>query len=318
MTTIALGLQVFQDLGQEFMSTVFGTTPSGKNFVTCGVLDGKELQSEFHLNPFVDGECAGVDLVVLAILIVIVHTVSWLPRYLLWEPLANWRMQGHKTWDHLEAQKFSQTATSLLFFCSSSFFVWRILSPRDWLYSREGWFNTGPLTDADFRFYYLLYSARFLSDLVSIFFEDRKRDAFIASFVHHIVTIGLVLGSAHVGLVGYGGIIMFFFDWADIPLLSAKLFKYLSKDPNDFCQFAANRLFETFAVCFFLTRNCFFNYVVYCVIRDLEVTFVSIYCEVLLVALVILQTYWMYLVVKAVQRQQQNGGVAEDVREKDD
>lgn len=111
---------------------------------------------------------------------------------------------------------------------------------------------------------------------------------------------------------------MFFFDWADIPLLSAKLFKYLSKDPNDFCQYAANRLFEAFAVCFFLTRNCFYNYVVYCVISDLDVTFVNIYCEVLLVALVVLQTYWMYLVVKAVQRQQKNGGVAEDVREKED
>lgn len=112
---------------------------------------------------------------VLVILIVIVHAVSWLPRYLLWEPLANWRMQGHKTWDQSEAQKFSQTATSLLFFCSSSFFVWRLLSPRDWLYSRAGWKMMGPLTDADFRFYYLLYSARFLSDLISIFFEDRKK-----------------------------------------------------------------------------------------------------------------------------------------------
>ena len=39
----------------------------------------------------------------------------------------------------------------------------------------------------------------------------------MASFVHHLTTIGLVLGSAYVGHIGYGGIIMFFFDWADIP-----------------------------------------------------------------------------------------------------
>ncbi len=109
---------------------------------------------------------------------VMVHTVSWLPRFLLWEPLANFRMRGHKSWDQSEAQKFSQTATSLLFFCSSTFFVWRLLSPRDWLYSRAGWHATGPLIDADFRFYYLLYSARFISDLVSIFFEDRKQVRF--------------------------------------------------------------------------------------------------------------------------------------------
>ena len=111
---------------------------------------------------------------------------------------------------------------------------------------------------------------------------------------------------------------MFFFDWGDIPLLSAKLFKYLSKDPSDFCQFAANRLFEAFAVCFFLTRNCFYNYVVYAAIRDLESTTVTMSCQALLVALVALQTYWLLLIIQAVKRQKDNGGVVEDVREKDD
>jgi len=111
---------------------------------------------------------------------------------------------------------------------------------------------------------------------------------------------------------------MFFFDWGDLPLLSAKLFKYLSKDPNDLFQFAANRLFELFAVCFFLTRNGFFNYVVYAAIRDLENGFASGTCKVLLVALVGLQTYWFFLIIQAVQRQKQNGGVVDDVREKDD
>ena len=112
---------------------------------------------------------------VIVMLVAIVHTISWLPRYFLWEPLANWRMHGCKTWDEAEAKRFSQTATSLMFFCSSTFFVSRILSPKDWLYSRQGWQQTGPLIDPDFRFYYLLYSARFLSEIVSIFFEERKR-----------------------------------------------------------------------------------------------------------------------------------------------
>jgi hypothetical protein len=132
------------------------------------------------------------------------------------------------------------------------------------------------------------------------------------------VTIGLVVGSAGCGHFGYGGVIMFFFDWADIPLLSAKLCKYLSKDPKDTLQFVANRLFEAFAVCFISTRNGYYNYVAYAVVSDLPVCLENYYCKFLIIALAGLQTYWMYLIVKAVQRQHANDGVVEDVREKDD
>lgn len=320
---LELGNRVFWDLGQEFVATVFGTTRAVQSSVVCGVPAGAEgdvLTTRFFLDPFASGECAGVDLVVLAIMVVMVHAISWLPRWTVYEPLANWRMNGFKTWDASECRKFSQTSTSLLFFCTSAFFVGRILLPKEWLFSRQGWdgLSHSEVIDADFKFYYLLYMARFLSDLISIFFEDRKRDAFVAAFIHHLVTLGLVIGSAHIGHFGYGGVIMFFFDWADVPLLAAKLCKYLSKDPKDMFQFVANRLFEAFAVCFFLTRNGYFNYVVYCVISDLPPCFVNYYCKVLLVALIVLQTYWFWLIVKAVIRQRENGGAVEDVREKEE
>ena len=115
-----------------------------------------------------------------------------------------------------------------------------------------------------------------------------------------------------------GGVIMFFFDWADIPLLSAKLCKYLSKDPKDMLQFVANRFFEVFAVCFFLTRNAYFNYVAYAAVSDLPFNNANVFVRILLIALALLQTYWMGLIVKAVIRQHENDGVIEDVREKED
>jgi TLC domain len=124
--------------------------------------------------------------------------------------------------------------------------------------------------------------------------------------------------TAWAGLVGFGGIVMFFFDWGDIPLLSAKLFKYLSKDPKDMYQWIANRLFELFAVTFFVTRVCCFNFVVTRVIIDLPVNTTNRIVEFLLLTLVGLQTYWMYLIVVAVQRQKKSGGNVEDVREKDE
>lgn len=106
----------------------------------------------------------------------LIHIISWLPRYCVYEPLANARMKGFKTWNDEEARKFSQTATSFLFFSSSAFFAHRVLGPEEWIYSTSGWFSMAStfLIKPDFKFYYLLYVARFLSDLVSIFFESRK------------------------------------------------------------------------------------------------------------------------------------------------
>jgi hypothetical protein len=62
-----------------------------------------------------------------------------------------------------------------MFFILSAFFVARILLSKEWLFDRSGWPVPSLQIDADYKFYYLLYIARFFSDLVSIFFEDRKK-----------------------------------------------------------------------------------------------------------------------------------------------
>ena len=144
---------------------------------------------------------------------------------------------------------------------------------------------------------------------------SKKKDAFVAAFIHHLVTISLVFGSASFGQIRYGGIIMFFFDWADIPLLAAKIFKYLSLQKGDFCQNAANRLFEVFALLFFLTRNVYYTYVVYCAWMDIPGNMTNRICQYMLIALVVLQTYWIGLIIQAAVRQSKNDGNIEDVRE---
>jgi hypothetical protein len=37
-----------------------------------------------------------------------------------------------------------------------------------------------------------------------------------------------------------------------------------------------------------------------------------------MIMLVVLQTYWLFLIVKAAERQQRSGGKVEDIREKED
>jgi hypothetical protein len=108
---------------------------------------------------------------------------------------------------------------------------------------------------------------------------------------------------------------MFFFDWADLPLLYAKIVKFMSKSPDDIFQYTANRLFEVFTVVFFCTRNGYYNYVVYAAWADLSSDWVNRGCQYLLLLLVVLQTYWFVLLIKAAIRQAENNGNAADIRD---
>lgn len=132
-----------------------------------------------------------------------------------------------------------------------------------------------------------------------------------------MATIVLVLFSAQMGVTRIGGVIMLFFDWADPPLLIAKAMVYLSRNPADWYQWWADRLFETFAVAFFLTRNLLFGYVVYiCFILDIQIDPGSLLLlRAMLVVLVILMLFWLWLIIKAAINQASNKGNVEDIRE---
>jgi hypothetical protein len=321
-----VGWQSFVDLSSAFQATLIGKPWDGNSKFICGIDGGRSTTTItlFYLNPFSsdhnsDSEygCTGSDWVVIGILTVLTLMMTWGSRWVIFEPFANWRMQGVKHWNKEECQRFSMTCSSCWNFVISAVFAHRVLYDKPWLFVRDQWTKRGPYIDADFKFYYLWYAARFLGDIVNIWFESRQRDAFIAAFIHHVTTLGLVLGSAYLGHTRYGGIIMFFFDWADIPLLCAKACKYLSKDPTDICQTLANRLFEIFAVLFFATRCVFYNYVVYSAWMDLSNDWVNRSCQYLLLILVALQSYWMSLIINAVVRMSRNGGIADDSRDDD-
>jgi hypothetical protein len=131
----------------------------------------------------------------------------------------------------------------------------------------------------------------------------------------------LVLLSAQAGVTRIGGVIMFF-DWADPPLLIAKALVYLSKETTDIYQFLADRLFELFAVGFFLTRNVLFSYVVYeCLRYDdqklrTRIPYKQIvFLKTLLVVLALLMVFWLVLIIKAAIHQGSNKGNVDDIRE---
>lgn len=313
--TLDIAVRAASDLTSAFSATVLGTQPPSS--LTCG--DHGTNHIDFFLNPFEDNECAGADLILLFIMSVIIFTLTWWSRWLIWEPIADMRIRGlKKHFDPSIKKRFGVTLTSIIVHLCSAFFVFKILAPTEWLWIPESWgppLDEGHPTDADFKYYYLLYLARYCSDSVSILFEERRKDQFLQMVYHHAVTIGLVICSINAGFTRFGGVIMFFFDWADVPLQSAKAFKYMSIDPKDFYNYVANRLFELFAITYFLTRNLMFNFVVYTALRDLPTTLSGRIAKILLVMLAAVQTFWLTLLIKAVKKQVANGGNVEDIRE---
>lgn len=171
---LTTAVRAANDLTSAFSATVFGTQPPSS--ITCGELGTSKVH--FFMDPFDDKECAGADFILLVMMSVTIFVLTWSGRWLIWEPIAEMRMKGlKKQFDPSVKKRFGVTLTSIIVHVCSAFFVFRILTPTEWLYLPRSWGDDidDEATDADFKFYYLLYLARYCSDSVSILFEDRRK-----------------------------------------------------------------------------------------------------------------------------------------------
>jgi hypothetical protein len=143
----------------------------------------------------------------------------------------------------------------------------------------------------------------------------------VAYAIHHVASVALVLTSAHFGCTRIGGAIMFFFDWADPPMMIGKSFLYLSlNDPTttttDWYQWIADRCMEVFVVMFIVTRNIVFSYITWICFQTFPNDWPMIGLKGMLLVLVGLMTFWFCLILKIIHHQFfQNQGNVDDIRE---
>jgi hypothetical protein len=76
----------------------------------------------------------------------------------------------------VKAEKFSQAVTAASFHIVMGVFAWRILRHKPWLWETNEWSENllDKTIEPDFKLYYLLYAARYLSDLVSLCYEHPR------------------------------------------------------------------------------------------------------------------------------------------------
>ena len=333
---LRVGLETYETCSHAFVATLLGRNdPSRAVPTTRFYLEiprwnttNTLLTNGTSTALLEEGETKGTDWIVLIVLFLVIHTINWCGRWCLWEPFAS-RYLLKPT--RRNTQKFSAIATAFLFGAVSAVLAGRILVGKDWLWNRSEWsvlvgvsvlsddHGIGVETDgigveADVKFFYLLYAARYLSDFMSFPFEVKKSDTW-AFAIHHAATIGLVLGSALGGYVRIGCVFLFFLDWSDVVLAAAKLSLYMSKDRKDIYQVLADRLFEVFAVAFLLIRNVWMNYVVYVCVVDFDESARLLKAQALV--LVVLMTYWMAVIVQHVIHKYSGDGSIDDLRERE-
>jgi hypothetical protein len=138
----------------------------------------------------------------------------------------------------------------------------------------------------------------------------------VAYAIHHVATVTLVLASAHFGCTRIGGVVMFFFDWADPPMMIGKALLYLSLDSTDWFQWIADRCMEVFVVIFIVTRNIVFSYITWSCFQTFPNDWPMIGLKGMLLVLVGLMTFWFCLILKIIHHQFfQNQGNVNDIRE---
>merc|ERR1712224_525946 len=145
--------------------------------------------------------------------------------------------------------------------------------------------------------------------------------------LHHVVTVLLVAVSYWYGWNRVGVVVMLLLDPADVPLQAAKMAKYLGEarcpgQTANVYQTAADRLFETFALVFFITRLVVYPYVCWSAhiesIPHGEKGVGGWICIGLLYVLLVLQVYWFSLIAKVAYSILVLGKPAEDVRSDDE
>jgi ceramide synthetase len=196
---------------------------------------------------------------------------------------------------------------------------WVVMCKQPWLWPSNQWWmglpellaNTADMRN-DLRCWYLGYAGRYSAAILSLVFLEKGRKDSKEMLLHHLITVFIVLASYNIGFYRVGAVVQLLMDPADVFLHAAKLSKYCNHT------FLADRLFEAFAVSFFVTRLIMYGYVVWASVFEVrEYTVLPMSgnaCVVGLVVLYGLNAWWFSLVIKVAVKIAR-GGNAEDIRE---
>jgi len=232
---------------------------------------------------------------------------NWCTRLMLVEPVARMSMKLTK----VQHTKLAQSVMEAAFYSSFTYIGLCVVPSQEWVWPSALWwtgFADGghEVMRADLRCYYIMYIARYFQAIISVLIEPKRKD-FVEMLVHHVVTVVVIYISYVYGWNRVGVVVMALLDPADVPLHMAKVCKYTAEaTKRHHWQFLADRLFEIFAIVFFVTRLALYGYVCWSAHMEASRYFPKGIpewtCVVLLYTLLFLQVYWFFLIIKVAVR----------------
>ena len=231
--------------------------------------------------------------------------------------------------------KFVLSATEAYMYSFFFYASLRVLCTQPWIWPSRLWWEGKQHSTAHLmitpsvKFMYQLYGGRYVSNLLHVLIEPKKKD-FVEMVLHHATTALLCPLSYAYGYVRIGAAVMLLLDPADPPLHIAKICRYMAGGNNSSgWQSVADQLFNLFGVLFVSTRNVMYPYIVwsawveakrYIDNRGNPAAWFNVYmldeliAILLLTVLMFLQYFWLYLIIKVALKP----GHAHDNRESSD
>jgi hypothetical protein len=170
--------------------------------------------------------------------------------------------------------------------------------------------------------FYCVQTGFYLQAIHFLAFLEVRRKDWLESMIHHIVTVGLLVYSYYVNFTRVGILIMLLHDISDIFLEAAKLCRYSRS------MLAANTFFGVFFVSWIIARMVYFPLVVIRSCLTEPITLIGRPFQIepmphyaifngLLIVLLILHTYWSWLIFQVLLTAIKTSGRSGDVREGD-
>lgn len=262
------------------------------------------------------------DSVIFIVFTFVFFAINWGVRLLIVEPL----VKNLLSLKRAPLTKFAQSVMEVIFYGGFMIIGLRVVPSQDWVWPSAMWwkgFADGghELMRPDLRCYYIMYIARYFQAGISVLLESKRKD-FIEMMIHHVATVAVCYISYVYGWNRVGVVVMVLLDPGDVPLHLAKLCKYTAESTKrQIWQVLADRLFEIFAIVFFITRIVLYSYVCWSSHFEASRYFAKSApewtCVGLLYTLLLLQLYWFFLIIRVAVKLIRGQG-AEDPRSDDE
>lgn len=211
------------------------------------------------------------------------------------------RLQKLRLW------KYTESFWRLLLYTATTVYGVCYLWDKPWTWDVNEYWTGYPLQAVDpaLRRYYFFEFGLYLNFFCFQFVDTRRKD-FWEMFLHHAVTLGLLLFSYATNFTRIGGVVLCLHDASDVFLESAKLLHY-AKAARPACGPPADLAFCLFALVFFAGRLVAYPArVLWAALVGARTHFVlhaSYYLWAgLLGALQLLHVYWFALICRLVKR----------------